>query len=78
MPLLLESIEEARLIRAMLRQQGKNAQDIVSLLNDMARICEISGRHSSAAALREVACEPWHTSLPQAPAGPPRTTERPS
>ena len=59
MPLLLETMEDARLIKAMLKQQGKGEGDVVALLQDMARVCELGGRHSSAAALRQVADEPW-------------------
>jgi hypothetical protein len=59
MPLLLETMEDARLIKAMLKQQGKTELDVAALLQDMARVCELGGRHSSAAALRQVADEPW-------------------
>jgi hypothetical protein len=59
MPLLLETMEDARLIKAMLKQQGKSELDVAALLQDMARVCELGGRHSSAAALRQVADEPW-------------------
>ena len=59
MPLLLETMEDARLIKAMLKQQGKNEFDVSALLQDMARVCDLGGRHSSAAALRQVADEPW-------------------
>jgi hypothetical protein len=57
MPLSLESIEEARLIRAMLHEQGKTRQEVATLLQDMARVCDYNGRIRSAEALREVACE---------------------
>ncbi len=59
MPLVLESMEDARLIKAMLKQQGKAHNVVAALLQDMARVCDLNGRLSSAAALRLAAGEPW-------------------
>ena len=59
MPLLLESMEDARLIKAMLKQQGKTHGAVAALRQDMARVCDLNGRPSSAAALRLAAGEPW-------------------